>query len=106
MEQEQLKAIMGLIIHSGKAKSEAHEALAEAKKGQFEEANRKFKLAKDAIKTAHNHQTEMLTKEASGEQTEVTLLLVHSQDHLMTAMSYVDLVGEFIDVYHRLMSDS
>lgn len=43
------------------------------------------------IVNAHNSQTAMLTKEASGEHIPVTLLLVHSQDHLMTAITYIDL---------------
>ncbi|MST79927.1 PTS lactose/cellobiose transporter subunit IIA [Lactobacillus equicursoris] len=51
---------------------------------------------------AHNSQTAMLTKEASGEHIPVTLLLVHSQDHLMTAITYIDLAKELVAVYEKM----
>lgn len=44
----------------------------------------------------------MLTKEAQGEHTQVTLLMVHSQDHLMTAITFVDLAKDFVDVYEEI----
>ncbi|KAB1952575.1 hypothetical protein E0484_15615 (plasmid) [Lactiplantibacillus plantarum] len=37
----------------------------------------------------------------------MTLLTVHSQDHLMTAITFIDLAQELIKVYHKLVdSDS
>lgn len=54
------------------------------------------------IVNAHNSQTAMLTKEASGEHIPVTLLLVHSQDHLMTAITYIDLAKELVAVYEKM----
>lgn len=51
---------------------------------------------------AHESQTGMLTKEAQGEHMDVTLLAVHSQDHLMTAIAFKDLATEIIDLYRRL----
>jgi PTS system cellobiose-specific IIA component len=44
----------------------------------------------------------MLTKEASGDHIEVTLLTVHSQDHLMNAITFRDLAGEVVDVYRKM----
>lgn len=34
---------------------------------------------------------------------EVTLLTVHSQDHLMTAMTFTGLAKELIEVYQELL---
>ncbi|MDN6046447.1 MAG: PTS lactose/cellobiose transporter subunit IIA, partial [Lactiplantibacillus plantarum] len=47
----------------------------------------------------------MLTAEAQGEHTHVSLLLVHSQDHIMNAITFRDLAGEVVDVYRRLVAD-
>ncbi|HIY57712.1 MAG TPA: PTS lactose/cellobiose transporter subunit IIA [Candidatus Tetragenococcus pullicola] len=102
MEDQNLEAVMGLIMYGGNAKSDAMEAIAAAKKGDFEEAEKKFEDANDSLGKAHNAQTEMLTKEAQGEHAQVTLLTVHSQDHLMTAIAFTDLAKEIVDLYRRL----
>jgi PTS system cellobiose-specific IIA component len=33
---------------------------------------------------------------------EITLLTIHSQDHLMTSITFNDLAKEVIDIYKRL----
>jgi len=102
MNQEQLEAVMGLIIHSGNAKSDAMEAITAAKEGNFEQADQQVKQADEAIVEAHHAQTSMLTNEAQGNAAEITLLTIHSQDHLMTSITFNDLAKEVIDVYRRL----
>ncbi len=54
---------------------------------------------------AHHSQTGLLTQEAQGNHMTVTLLTVHSQDHLMTSIAFTDLAKEIIDVYRRLNSE-
>ncbi|AYW48826.1 PTS lactose/cellobiose transporter subunit IIA [Tetragenococcus osmophilus] len=101
-EQENMEAVMGLIMYGGNAKSDAMEAIAAAKKGDFELADQKLKDADASLSQAHESQTGMLTKEAQGEHMDITLLTVHSQDHLMTAIAFKDLATEIIDLYRRL----
>ena len=48
---------------------------------------------------AHEIQTDLIVKEAGGEKIDVGLIMVHSQDHLMGAILFKDLVKEFIDLY-------
>ncbi len=102
MSQEQLEAIMGLIVNAGNAKSDAMEAIQAAKNGEFEEADEKLKAAEAALVEAHHAQTKLLTAEANGEVLTITLLTIHSQDHLMTSITFNDLAKEVIDVYRRL----
>lgn len=102
--QAQLEAVMGLIIHSGNAKSEAMEAIEVAKSGDIAGAMNKIEIAGEALIKAHHAQTEMLTKEAQGETTEMNLLTVHSQDHLMTSIAFCDLAKEIIDVYEYVQN--
>ncbi len=101
-EQETLEAAMGLIANGGNAKSLAFEAIRLAKKGDITGARAKLKESDESLNDAHNSQTGMLTKEAQGEHTKVTLLVVHSQDHLMNAITFRDLAGEIVDLYEKL----
>lgn len=105
MNEVDLETIMGLIMHSGNAKSDAMEAIAVAKQFDFDLANEKVKAAEASLVEAHHSQTGLLTQEASGDQVRVTLLTVHSQDHLMTAIAFVDLAKEIIDIYKKLAEE-
>lgn len=102
MEQGNLEVVMGLIINSGNAKSDAMEAIQAAKKQDFDLADAKLISAKEALVKAHQSQTGLLSGEANGEGIEVTLLTIHSQDHLMTAMTFTDLAVEIIDLYKKI----
>lgn len=105
MEDQNLEAIMGLIMYGGNAKSDAMEAIAAAKEGNFELADQKIADAESSLVEAHRSQTGLLTKEAQGDHLTVTLLTVHSQDHLMTAIAFTDLAKEIIDIYRRISND-
>ena len=101
-EQETWMAAMGLIANGGNAKSWAFEAIRLAKKGDIVGAREKLKESDKSLLEAHNSQTGMLTKEAQGDHMHVTLLVVHSQDHLMNAITFRDLAGEMVDLYEKL----
>ncbi|WP_424685495.1 PTS lactose/cellobiose transporter subunit IIA [Enterococcus sp.] len=101
-DQPNLEAIMGLIMYGGNAKSDAMEAIQAAKQGDFELANQKIADAEKSLTEAHHSQTGMLTQEAQGDHVQVTLLTVHSQDHLMTAIAFTDLAKEIIALYRRI----
>ena len=47
--------------------------------------------------------TELIQGEARGEKSELSLILVHAQDHLTTAMIMIDQAEEFLNIY-RLLS--
>lgn len=93
---------MNLIIHAGNGKSDAFEAIGFAKSGDFEQAEQKLESASQSLIEAHHAQTAMLTEEAKGNHAVVTLLTVHSQDHLRTAMTFMDLAREIIDIYKKI----
>ncbi len=89
----------GIIANAGDSRSFAFGALEAAKKGNFEEAEELLKKSNAAAVEAHHAQTELLVKEANGEKTQVDVLLVHAQDHLMTSMLAVELIKELIILY-------
>lgn len=91
-----------LILNSGNARSYAMEALQFAKQGEMAEADEAMVKAKEAINEAHHFQTELIQSEARGEKTEISVLLIHAQDHLMNSITVKELAAEFIDLYKKL----
>lgn len=87
-----------LILHSGNARAMAFEAFDLAAAGDFAGAQAKLKEAKGALGQAHQHQTSLIQAEAGGEAISPSLLLIHAQDHLMTAMSELNLTERLIRV--------
>lgn len=96
------KIILNIIIQSGDARSFAMEAIQCAKKGDFDQAGKLMEQCNEKLGCAHKEQTKLIHTEAEGGKTEISLLLIHAQDHLMTAMTVKDLANELIEVYTRL----
>lgn len=90
---------MTIIANSGDARSYAFKALEEAKAGNFEAADELLAKAKESENIAHKAQTELLFKEANGDKQDINVLLIHSQDHLMTSMLAAELIKEIILLY-------
>jgi len=97
MEQLEM-AIMNIIINAGDCKNHAYMALSLVNEGKYEDADKEIGLANDALAKAHDAQTEMLQKEAAGEKVELSLLFVHAQDHLMTAISEKNLIEQIMEL--------
>lgn len=91
-------AIMNIIINAGDCKNHAYMALNNVNEGRYEDADKELLLANDAIAKAHDGQTMFLHKEANGEKIEMSVLFVHAQDHLMTAISEKNLIEQIIDL--------
>lgn len=90
---------MTIIANSGDARSFAFKALDEAKSGNFEEADKLMKESNVAANLAHKAQTELLFAEANGNKQDINVLMIHSQDHLMTSMLAAELINEIILLY-------
>lgn len=91
--------VFNIISHAGSAKSLCFEALSKARLGEFKEAEDLINTAKNELYETHDIQNSMIQKEASGEKQEVSLLLMHAEDHLMSAMLAKDLIVELIEMY-------
>ncbi len=97
MDNEQI--IMGIIMHGGNARSYAMRALQEARNNNFEAAYQLLEDSSEELNLAHKIQTDLIQAEVRGEPTEVSLLMVHAQDHLMNAMTVRDLAQEIIGLH-------
>lgn len=101
--QEQI--VFQIILHGGNGRSSAMEAIAAAKQADFKKAREKLQEAAEALHEAHKIQTTLIQGEVRGEKSEVTLLMVHAQDHLMNALTIKDLATEFVDLYATLQGE-
>lgn len=80
---------MTLVGNAGEGRSLAFEALNEAKKGNFEKAEQLLKESQERTLAAHEIQTQLICNEADGNKTEMSLLMVHAQDHLMLSLIHI-----------------
>ncbi|MFB4167361.1 PTS lactose/cellobiose transporter subunit IIA [Virgibacillus sp. JSM 102003] len=88
-----------IILYAGNGKSNAMEAIQEAKEGNFVRADQLMEDAGEELNKAHEFQTKLLQNEANGDESPLNLMLIHSQDHLMTSMTVRDLAVELVEIY-------
>jgi cellobiose PTS system EIIA component len=93
---------MKLVVESGNARSLAMEAINSAKSGNIQEARRLYGESEKALTEAHKIQTDILQDESDGAEGTPSMLMMHAQDHLMSAILLHDLSLEFIDLYERI----
>lgn len=96
--------IFEIISQGGTAKGLAYEALEAAEKGDYDKADKLLKEADDSLLEAHKIQTSIIQGEARGEKTEVSVLFVHAQDHLMTAIEAKTLIEHIIKLHKKIDS--
>lgn len=90
-----------IVAYAGDARTKLLEALKAAERGEFDRADGLVKEAEDCIIEAHKAQTNLLTKEASGEDIAYSVTMMHGQDHLMTTLLLKDLMQHLIELYKR-----
>lgn len=91
-----------IISSVGMARSLFIEAIQEAKAGNFEAAEQKINEGNENFTTGHHAHAQLIQQEASGEVTQMTLLLAHAEDQLMSAEAFKILAQEFIDLYKEI----
>lgn len=92
---------MEFICAAGEAKSEAYEALAAARRGEYEKAEANLKSANSRLNAVHQTHAGLLFSSGGTDQP-VSLIMVHSQDHFMGALSQIELITEMIEMQKEL----
>lgn len=88
-----------IVAYAGEARSKLLDALKKAEEGNFEEADALIESANDSIVSAHKTQTDMLAREAGGEDLDIGFIMIHGQDHLMTTILLKDIISHLINIY-------
>lgn len=94
--------IFEIISHGGNARGFAYEALEAAEEFDFDKAEALIKQAEEELNLAHNTQTKLIQNELNGNPSEKSLLMIHAQDHLMTAISEQKLIEHMIRIIKKL----
>ena len=103
MNAEELQvAAFGIILHSGTARSDIHEAFALMRSGDYEEANEMLESANSSLVEAHHEQTDLLQKYASGVEVKIEIIMVHAQDHLMITMTLLEVAKEMLELHKKI----
>ncbi|ECH3865174.1 PTS lactose/cellobiose transporter subunit IIA [Listeria monocytogenes] len=85
MEIQVEEAVVKLILHGGNTRKEAYKAIDFAEKDQFQEG--------------HIWQTKLVSIRDSETVAHPSFLLIHGQDHLMTAQAELQLAKRIIEQY-------
>lgn len=102
MELEQ--EIFEIISHCGDARGLAYDALKAARQKKIEKAKELLKKSQEELDLAHNTQTKLIQKEINGENLKMSLLMVHAQDQLMTAISEKNLIEQMVEMFDLIHS--
>ena len=101
--ERQREAAMEIIAKAGTARSCAFAAIRRAKAFDFAGAEEQLDEAERYAMEAHKVHTELLVREAGGQQTDGGLLVAHAQDSFMwTRESSQEMAEEIVDVYRAL----
>lgn len=94
--------IFEIINYGGTAKGLAYEALEAVENQDYALAEQLLAEADENLVRAHQVQTNIIQAEARGEKTEVSVLFVHAQDHLMTAIEAKSLIECIIRLHKKV----
>lgn len=102
MNKEEI-AMLGfeIVSYSGDARSKLLTLLKEIRSGNFDNVESVLKNADELLSKAHESQTQMLAKEANGEDMELGFIFIHGQDHLMTTLLLRDIIVDMVELYKR-----
>lgn len=101
MRNEKL-ACLQIITDVGTARSKYIEAIQAAKHADYEACNRLLKEGNDSYAKGYRAHHDLMSLESGHEEgVELSLLLVHAEDQLMSAESFKILCTEFLDIYRR-----
>ena len=89
-----------IISAVGTAKSRYVQAMYLAEKGDFDEARAKIKEGEESF--VKGHEASLIQKEACGEKTVPTILLMHAEDQLMNAETTKIMAEEIIKLSQRI----
>lgn len=91
-----------MISNAGMAKSSFVEAMQEAENGSFDEAAAKIEEGKNFLVAGHGVHAGLIQKEAAGEKTGLTLLLMHAEDQMLSCETLEIMAERFLTQAKRL----
>lgn len=94
--------IFQMITNTGSAKSKYIEAVQCAKAGDYEGAEALIKEGTDMMIKGHQIHADLVQKEAAGESIQMSLILAHAEDQMMSAEVFKIMGEELIELYKKI----
>lgn len=94
--------LMTLLCYVGSARSSFISAMRSARSGNFELAKQQIAEGDQALKDVHKSQTELIGYDEGSGKVQMTLILTHIQDHIMTTMLCREVTEEVIAIHQEL----
>ncbi|GAB2317863.1 PTS lactose/cellobiose transporter subunit IIA [Alkalibacterium sp. s-m-22] len=101
MNVEQM--IFEIIASAGDARDLTYQALDNVNDGKIELAYELIEQAEKTMNDAHNAQTKLIQSEVQGEKIDGGLLMIHAQDHMMTAIAEHQMVKRMLPIFEKLL---
>lgn len=92
-----------IICFAGNARSMCIEALELSRQGKFDEAEKLIAEAEEELNKSHGFQSKLIMAEANGDELTPNILLIHSQDHLMNAITVKDMAKEMMEMHKMIL---
>lgn len=103
MEKSEVQLLaFQIIAYAGDAYDHFHTAVDMASEGDFGKASEEISLGDESLTLAHQSQTNLLQNEVNNEEIPFSVILVHSQDHLMSAIMYERTAKQMIEMYKKI----
>lgn len=83
---EEERQILTIITFAGEATRLLAQAFEACRKGDYAACDALMDESDDAMDRAHSVQTQLIQQEMRGEPVELSLLMIHAQDHIMNAV--------------------
>lgn len=96
------ETIINIIVSAGTANSMLQQAYMEICEGNTESSEEMLKKANEELIKAHATQTDLLREEAEGNNAQMSLLMVHAQDHLMNVVLCKQLINNQIEMQKQI----
>lgn len=94
--------IFTIIASAGEANGLVQEAFMLTQESKYEEAKEKLEEANKALLEAHHVQTQLINNEVQGNKTEIGILMVHAQDHLMNVVLAKQLIQNMMKMQEEI----
>ena len=93
MDINEEQQIFQIILHSGNSRAESYSSIREGRNGNQDQAGIAMEKSREELDKAHRIHREILSN-PDKVTSSPSLLMVHAQDHLMTAMAEQTLIAE------------
>ena len=91
-----------IILSAGDSKTSSIEAIERARVFEFEEAWALIRKSETEMVAAHQFEKDLITEEANNSGKQYGVLMMHAQDHLMTAIIFLEMAQQMIKIYEEL----